>query len=106
MQRAEKWGPLIPPPPHLFGLVVDTFTRMLIKTAKKKYIADFMTSLYPEGVISLQYGDDTLLFLKHDYKVGWHLKWVMICFEQISAMKIKYNKSSMTPVNLEEEEIQ
>jgi hypothetical protein len=65
-----------------------------------------MTNLYPEGVISLQYADDTLIFLRHDLDVACHLKWIMICFEQISGMKKIYNKSDLVPVNLDENEIQ
>jgi hypothetical protein len=30
----------------------------------------------------------------------------MVCFEQISGMKINYHKSDMTPINLDEEEVQ
>jgi hypothetical protein len=90
----------------LFNLVVDVFTRLLIKAVRKGYIADLMDSLYPEGVISLQYADDTLLFLKHDYQDACHLKWLLVCFEQLSGMKINYNKSDMMPINLNEEETQ
>jgi hypothetical protein len=39
--------------PILFNLVIDVFTRILIKAAKKGYITEFIDSLYPEGVISL-----------------------------------------------------
>jgi hypothetical protein len=92
--------------PLLFNLVVDVFTRLLIKAVRKGYIADLMDSLYPEGVISLQYADDTLLFLKHDYQDACHLKWLLVCFEQLSGMKINYNKSDMVPINLNEEETQ
>jgi hypothetical protein len=70
------------------------------------YITGLMGTLYPEGVISLQYADDTLLFMKHDYQSACHLKWLLICFEQLSSMKIKYNKSDLVVVNLGEEEIQ
>jgi hypothetical protein len=63
-----------------------------------------MTSVYPEGVLSLQYADDTLLFLRHDLLSDVHLKWIMVCFEQISGMKIDYNKSDMVHVNLDEDE--
>jgi hypothetical protein len=44
--------------------------------------------------------------LKHDYDAACYLKWVMVCFEQIAMMKINYNKSDLTPVNLGEEETQ
>jgi hypothetical protein len=90
----------------LFNLVVDAFIRMLMKAARKKYISGFMTSVYPEGVLSLQYTDDTLFFLKNDLVSDGHLKWIMVCFEQISGMKINYNKSDMVPMNLGEEETQ
>jgi hypothetical protein len=52
--------------PLLFNLVVDVFTRLLTKAAGKGYITGLMTRLYPKGVISLQYADDTLLFLNSD----------------------------------------
>jgi hypothetical protein len=29
-----------------------------------------------------------------------HLKWLLMCFEQLSGMKINYNKSDMVHVNL------
>jgi hypothetical protein len=90
--------------PLLFNLVVDVFTRMLMKAARTNYISGFMTSIYPGGVLSLQYADDTLLFLKHDLVSAGRLKWIMVYFEQLSGMKINYNKSGMVPVNLEEEE--
>jgi hypothetical protein len=89
--------------PLLFNLVLDVFTRLLIKVARKGNVVGLMDSLYPEGVISLQYVDDTVLFLKHDYDYACHLKWLLVCFEQLYGMKINYNKSDLVPVNLEEE---
>jgi hypothetical protein len=49
--------------PLLFNLVADVFTMMLMKAAGNGYLSGLMTSLHPEGVISLQYDDDTLFFL-------------------------------------------
>jgi hypothetical protein len=92
--------------PLLFNLVVDVFTRMLSKAVRQHYLSGLMTDLYPEGVISLQYADDTLLFLNHDPRSAHHLKWLMIFFEKISGMHINYHKSDLTPINLSEEEIQ
>jgi hypothetical protein len=39
--------------PLIFNLVIDVFTRILVKAAKKQHITEFMDSLYPEGIISL-----------------------------------------------------
>jgi hypothetical protein len=92
--------------PLLFNLVVDVFTRMLIKAAVHDYISGFMTEICPGGVISLQYADDTLLFLGHDPIAAHHLKWLMIFFEKLSGMHINYHKSDLTSINLSEEETQ
>jgi hypothetical protein len=64
-----------------------------------------MSNMYPEGVITLQYADDTLLFLKHSVEDACHLKWLLLYFEKISGMKINYHNTDLTPMNLEEEEI-
>jgi hypothetical protein len=76
------------------------------KSCKKVHILGLMESMCPEGVINLQYVDDTLLFMKHDLNAACHLKWLMLCFEKLSGMKINYNKSDMTAINLEEDETQ
>jgi hypothetical protein len=52
----------------------------------------------------LQYADYTLLFLEHDFQTTNHLKWLMTCFEKLSGIKINYNKSDLTPINLKEED--
>jgi hypothetical protein len=63
--------------------LIYMFTRMLGKAARKGFITGFLSSLYPEGVISLQYADVTLLFLDHRYNSTCHLKWLMVCFEEL-----------------------
>jgi hypothetical protein len=44
------------------------------------------------------------MFLEHDYKAARHLKWLMVCIEQLSEMKINYSKGDLTTINLSEEE--
>jgi hypothetical protein len=34
-----------------------------------------------------------------------NLKWVLTCFEQVSGMKVNYNKNELVPINLDENEI-
>jgi hypothetical protein len=102
-KRMRQGDPLSP---LLFNLVVDVFSRMLTKVANRGHITGLMSSLYPEGIISLQYADDTLLFLEHGYQSTSHLKWLLIYFEKLSRMKINYHKSDLTLINLEEEESQ
>jgi hypothetical protein len=51
--------------PLLFNLVADVFNKMLMKAAKQDLISGLSSSgrRWCTGVISLQYADDTLLFL-------------------------------------------
>jgi hypothetical protein len=88
----RQGGPLAP---LIFNLVVDIFSRMLSKAANNGYIAGFRCSSYPEGVLSLQYAGDTLIFLSHNIRAACHLKWLMTCFEKISAMRINFHKSNL-----------
>jgi hypothetical protein len=61
----------------LFTLVVDVFTRMLIKAESSNLIRGLCPQLYPGGIISLQYADDTILFIDNDLEVARNLKWVL-----------------------------
>jgi hypothetical protein len=65
---------------------------MLIKAESNNLIRGLCPHLYPGGIISLQYADDTILFLDNDLEVARNLKWVLACFEQVSGMKINYKK--------------
>jgi hypothetical protein len=65
-----------------------------------------MSTSGPRGVVSLQYADDTLIFLEKDEGNGVNLKWTLTCFEQISGMKINYHKSELMAINIEQGEMQ
>jgi hypothetical protein len=47
----------------LFNLVADIFTRMLAKAPRENLITGLLSEVRDGGIISLQYADDTLLFL-------------------------------------------
>ena len=49
--------------PLVFNLVVDVFTKMLTKAANQGIISGLLTDLFEGGIVSLQYADDTILFL-------------------------------------------
>lgn len=69
--------------PILFNLVADVFTRMLSKAAHRSLISGLLPDFCPGGIFSLQYADDTLIFLKNDTIVAQNLKWILTLFEQI-----------------------
>lgn len=90
--------------PLLFNLVIDVFTKILIKAARANMIQGLLLTVEEGGVISLQYADDTLLFLKNDLQQAKKFKWLLSCFEHLSGMKINYNKSDLITLSLGEED--
>jgi hypothetical protein len=47
--------------------------------------------------------DDTLLFLENDLEKASNMKWLLVCFEQMSAMKINYDKSDLLTIGMDED---
>jgi len=58
--------------------VADIFTRMLIKAARSNLVSGLMPQVIEGGIISLQYADDTLLFLENDIEKANNLKWLLL----------------------------
>jgi len=70
--------------PLLFNLVADVFTKMLMKAGGAGLISGLLPEICPGGVISLQYADDTLLFLQNNLEKARNFKCILSCFEQLS----------------------
>lgn len=66
---------------------------MLYKAANSSQILGLLPEFCLGGVISLQYADDTLIFLKNDITMAQNLKWILTLYEHIYGMKINYHKS-------------
>jgi hypothetical protein len=65
------------------------------------------SELVNNGVISLQYADDTILFVEKNADYAKNLKWILTCFELMFGMRIHYHKNELVPINISEaEEVQ
>lgn len=95
-----------PAAPILFNFVADVFSRMLVKAARNHQISGLLKSFCPSGIISMQYADDTLLFLEKNIESTMNLKWLLSCFEQMSGMRINFHKCDLVPINVDPEEAQ
>lgn len=60
--------------PFLFNLVADVFTKMLSKAIQHDLISALFLDAIPGGVVSLQYADDTILFLDASFGPSRNLK--------------------------------
>ena len=90
-----------PSSPILFNFVDDVFTKMLYKAAGRGLIRGLLPQVVPGGVISLQYADDTILFLENNEIFARNLKWFLSCFEGMSGMRINYHKSDLMTINVD-----
>lgn len=63
--------------------MADVFTRMLLKAARNDLISGLLPRVVEGGVISLQYANDTLLFLEDNLEKANNLKWLLICYKNV-----------------------
>lgn len=70
-ESLKQGGPLSP---LLFNLVADVFSKMLFKAARHGIISGLLPHIIPGGVVSLQYVDDTLLFLENPVEKARNFK--------------------------------
>jgi hypothetical protein len=80
--------------------------KMMFRAALNKQITGLMHGMIPTIVISMQYADDTLLFLIKNLGNIINLKWISSFFEQMSGMRINFHKCDLIAINVEEGEAQ
>jgi len=97
LQQGDPLSPL------LFNLVADIFPRMLMKAARQGLISGLLPQVVEGGVISLQYSNNTLLFLEDNTEKASTLKWLLVCFEKMYGMKINYEKSDLLTIGMDED---
>jgi len=52
------------------------------------------------GLTHLEYADDTVLFIQNTEQNIVNLKFLLFCFEEVSGMKINYNKSEVFTIGI------
>ena len=69
---------------------------VLIARAKEvDQVGGLIPHLVDGGVSILQYMDDTVIFMEHDMAKARNLKLVLCLFEQLSGLKINFNKNEL-----------
>jgi hypothetical protein len=80
-------------------VVVDILSRMLQNVVENGLIKGLGNEIIEDGVISLQYANDTILFVDKNLEYAENLKWILTCFELMSGMRINYHKSEIVPTD-------
>jgi hypothetical protein len=72
---------------------------MLQNVVENGLIKGLGNEIIEDGVISLQYANDTILFVDKNLEYAENLKWILTCFELMSGMRINYHKSEIAPTD-------
>jgi hypothetical protein len=51
--------------------------------------------LIQDGLSILQYADDTVIFMSHDFQKAINMKLILTTFEKLSGLKINFHKSEL-----------
>ncbi|KAE8811193.1 hypothetical protein D1007_11941 [Hordeum vulgare] len=92
--RGVKQGDAISP--LLFNLAVDALAGILDKARLAAHILGVVGHLIPGGGVShLQYADDTMIMVSGSDSDIANLKFLLLCFEEMSGLKINFDKSKV-----------
>ena len=82
---------------HLFffNIVADMLAVLIEKAKDGGQVGSLIPHLVEGGVSILQYADDTILFLEHDLEKATNMKLILALFEQLSGLKINFQKSEL-----------
>jgi hypothetical protein len=86
--------------PLLFNVVADCMTHMVMQAQQNSLISGLIPHLIPNGVAILQYVDDTIMCLKNDMENTRNVKLMLYIFEQMSGLKINFEKSEVILVGV------
>ena len=81
--------------PILFNVVADMLAIMIGRDKEEGQVGGLVPHLVDGGVSILQYADDTIIFMEHDLDKARNMKLILCLFEQLSGLKINFNKSEI-----------
>ena len=81
--------------PILFNVIVGMLVVLVNRAKQDGQVGGLIPHLVDGGVSILQYADDTIIFMEHDLVKARNMKLVLCLFEQLSGLKINFNKSEL-----------
>jgi hypothetical protein len=86
--------------PLLFNIVADALSAILDRASKRGFLRGVTPDLVEGGLTHLQYADDIVLFIQNTQQDIENLKFLLFCFEEVSGLKINYNKSEVFTIGV------
>jgi hypothetical protein len=84
--------------PFLFNIAAEGLAKMIQQAQFAGLIVGLVPHLVDNGVVILQYADDTILLVQDDMEQIIHLKLILYMFEAMSGLKINFLKSEVMMV--------
>ena len=81
--------------PLLFNFVVEAISIILSFANEAGHIHGVVPDLIPGGITHLQCADDTLILIQNEDLDIINLKFLLMCFEDMSGLKINFHKSEV-----------
>jgi hypothetical protein len=75
----------------LFNIVVDMLAILISWAKEDEQIQGVVPHLVDNGLLVLQYADDTIIFMDNDLERGKNTKLLLCTFEQLSGLKINFS---------------
>ena len=91
--------------PLLFNVVADAFSNFLTAASREGVLEGLVPHLKEGGLTHLRYADDTIIFLDNSETNFEILKFLLLCYESMSGMKINYSKSAVFAIGIEQDEL-
>jgi hypothetical protein len=88
--------------PFLFNIAVDTLAKMINLAQRNNLIKGLVSEYIENGIAVLQYADDTILCIQDNKEQAAYLKLLLYLYEDMSGLKINFNKSEVIMVSQEE----
>lgn len=80
--------------PLLFNLAVEALT-LMVNRAENNSLLEGLGTNENNKIAILQYADDTIFLLLDNLEYDRNLKFILCLFEQLSGLKINFNKSEV-----------
>jgi hypothetical protein len=81
--------------PILFNIVADMLAIPIARAKEDGQVGGLIPHLVDSGISTLQYADNTILFMEHDLVKAVNMKLTLALFEQLSSLKINFHKSEI-----------
>lgn len=88
----RQWDPLST---ILFNIIVDMLAILIQRANEDGQVGGLIPHLVDGGVSILQYANDTILFMEHNLQKAVNMKLILCIFEQLSGLKVNFDKSEI-----------